>query len=72
MTKDFVVKAKTYVVKDMTTNRYLDHFGLLSPYSETFTETFDTKKKAQLAYRNGKTSATCIIIEAGDRKKYEI
>lgn len=71
MTKDFVVKAKTYLVKSATDNRYLDHFGYLSPYSETFTETFDTKKKAQLAYRDGKTSATCIIIEEADRKKYE-
>lgn len=71
MTKDFVVKAKTYLVKDIKSNRYLDHFGYLSPYSETFTETFDTKKKAQAAYRNGKTAACCIIIEEGYRKKYE-
>ena len=71
MRKDFVVKAKTYVVKHINRPLYLDQFGYMSTYSTAFTATFDTKKKAQLAYRDGKTSATCIIIEEGERKKYE-
>lgn len=70
MKRDFVVKAKTYIVKHIEKPLYLDCFGYMNPFGE-LTERFDTKKKAQLAYQNSKTSATCIIIEAEDCKKYE-
>lgn len=70
MTKDFVVKAKTYVVKHIEKPLYLDCFGYMNSFGD-LTERFDTKKKAQLAYKNGRTAACCIIIEEGDKKKYE-
>lgn len=70
MTKDFVVKAKTYLVKDIAKPLYLDCFGYMNPFGD-LTERFDTKKKAGIAYRNGHTARCCIIIEEGERKKYE-
>ena len=71
MKKDFVVKAKTYLIKHIELPLYMDCFGYLSPFGE-FTERYDTKKKVRAAYRNSKTAACCIIIEEGDKKKYEI
>ena len=70
MRKDFVVKAKTYLVKHIEKPLYLDYFGFMNPFGD-LTERFDTKKKAQLAYKNGHTASCCIIIEEVDRKKYE-
>lgn len=70
MKKDFVVKAKTYLIKHIEKPLYMDCFGFLSPFGG-LTERYDTKKAARAAYRNGRTAACCIIIEEGDRKKYE-
>lgn len=70
MKKDFVVKAKTYLIKHIEKPLYMDCFGFLSPFGG-LTERYDTKKAAQKAYKNGRTAACCIIIEEGDRKKYE-
>ena len=71
MKKDFTIKAKTYIIKSIEKNLYLDKFGYLSPYSKDFTWVFDTKKKAEAAYRYGHTAAACRIIEEKDRRHYE-
>ena len=71
MKKDFTIKAKTYIIKSIEKNLYLDKFGYLSPYSKEFTWVFDTKKKAEAAYRYGHTAAACRIIEEKDRRLYE-
>lgn len=70
MSKSFTVEGKTYVVKHIEKDLYLDQFGYMSTYSKAFTAIFDTKKEAQMAYRNGKTAACCIIIEEKDVMTY--
>lgn len=69
MSKSFTVEGKTYVIKHIEKNLYLDMFGFLSQFGD-LTARFDTKKEAQMAYRNGKTAACCIIIEEKDVKTY--
>lgn len=70
MKKDFTIKPKTYIIKHIEKPLYLDCFGYLSSFGD-LTKRFDTKKKAQLAYRNGHTAAACRIIEEKDRRLYE-
>lgn len=69
MSKSFTVEGKTYVIKHIEKNLYLDMFGILSEFRD-LTARFDTKKQAQMAYRNGKTAACCIIIEEKEVKHY--
>lgn len=69
MSKSFTVEGKTYVIKHIEKNLYLDMFGFLSEFGD-LTARFDTKKQAQIAYRNGKTAACCTIIEEKEVKMY--
>lgn len=69
MSKSFTVEGKTYIIKHKLKNLYLDMFGYLSEFGD-LTARFDTKKQAQMAYRNGKTAACCIIIEEKERHLY--
>ena len=69
MSKSFTVEGKTYVIKHIEKNLCLDMFGFLSQFGD-LTARFDTKKEAQMAYRNGKTAACCIIIEEKDVMTY--
>lgn len=69
MSKSFTVEGKTYIIKYKLKDLYLDMFGYLSEFGY-LTARFDTKKQAQMAYRNGKTAACCIIIEEKERHLY--
>lgn len=69
MAKSFTVEGKTYVVKHRLKDLYLNQFGFLSEFGD-LTERFDTKKKAQMAYRNGHIAACCIIIEEKEVPTY--
>lgn len=70
MKRDFVVKAKTYIIVTIESpRRYLDKEGRLTTFSALAAK-FDTKKAAAMAYRNGHTAAACQIIEAKDWRQY--
>ncbi len=58
MSKSFTVEGKTYVIKHIEKNLYLDMFGFLSQFGD-LTARFDTK-----------TAACCIIIEEKDVMTY--
>ena len=69
MSKSFTVEGKTYIIKHINKDLYLDMFGFMSEFGD-LTARFDTKKQAQMAYRNGRTAACCIIIEEKERETY--
>lgn len=70
MPKSFTIEAKTYIIKHINKDLYLDMFGFMSKYGD-LTARFDTKKQAQIAYRNGKSAACSIIINEKERHTYE-